>query len=109
MFYDKLKQLCEETKVSIYKLAVEMGYSRSAVERWKSGSVPGGNSIGKIADYFGVSVNCLLGENEGKTVAEKHEINNEDLKILIFGADYKASDEQLKEVLSFAEFVKTEI
>lgn len=44
------------------KAAQEIGLSNSIVTRWKkTGSTPNGVTMAKIANYFGVSVDSLLG------------------------------------------------
>ena len=43
-----------------------MGYQRSVVTRWKSGISPRQATLQKVADYFGVSISELVGEEEQK-------------------------------------------
>lgn len=61
MFFHRFKQLCDEKGISIYKAATEIGLNRAAANKWKAGSVPNGQSLNKLADYFGVSTDYLLG------------------------------------------------
>lgn len=61
MFFHRFKELCDERGISIYKAATEIGLNRAAANKWKSGSVPNGQSLNKLADYFGVSTDYLLG------------------------------------------------
>lgn len=62
MFFDIFSALCAEKGVSPYKACSEMGLNRSAVAKWKNGSTPNGVTISKMADYFGVSADSLLGD-----------------------------------------------
>lgn len=55
--------LCEERGESPNGVAAKLGFSNSACTKWKKGSVPGGDTLRKIADYFGVSVGYLLGRS----------------------------------------------
>lgn len=68
MFYDKYSRLCDEKGISKSKAAEQIGLSRTSVVKWKSGTIPSGATLNKIADYFGVSVDYLLG-NEQKEKA----------------------------------------
>lgn len=61
MFYDVFKELCEAKKISCKAAAMEMGFSNSTASKWKrTGAVPNGDTLNKVADYFGVSVSYLL-------------------------------------------------
>ena len=59
-FYDCLKKLCKEKKISLAALAKEVGLSNSATTYWKRGSIPKYETMKKIADYFGVTLEELL-------------------------------------------------
>lgn len=69
MFYDIFLQLCDEKGVKPTRVALDLGYSKNAATKWKTGSIPSGAALQKLADYFGVSVDYLLG-NEEKTSAD---------------------------------------
>ena len=64
MFYDKFKHLCELKGVSCNKAATEIGLSNATPTMWKKrGLTPKGETLTKVADYFGVSVGDLLGDS----------------------------------------------
>ena len=63
MFYDILKKLCKEKNVSPSRAATECGISRSTVTWWKQHKTsPNSEQISKLANYFGVSIDYLLGK-----------------------------------------------
>lgn len=65
MFYDLFKKLCDEKNVSVSKACIEMGLSRSIAAKWKNTKTnPSADVLPKIAKYFGVSVDYLLGAEE---------------------------------------------
>ena len=65
MFYDILKELCEKRNVSPSKAATECGISRSTVTWWKQHKTnPNSEQVSKLADYFGVSTDYLLGNEQ---------------------------------------------
>ena len=71
MFFDVYCKLCHEKGISPTGAALEMGISRGAVSAWKNGArIPNSAILTKIAAYFGVSVDYLLG-NEEKPAAPK--------------------------------------
>ena len=58
----KLKELRENRGMQQKELAVDLGYSQPTISDWESGrKVPSSKSTSKIADYFDVSVDYLLG------------------------------------------------
>ncbi len=66
MFYDIFIDLCNSKNVSPSRAALDMKLNKSTVTRWKNDPdlVPKGDTLQKIADYFGVSVDYLLtGQN----------------------------------------------
>lgn len=66
VFYDIYVDLCTQKGVSPSKAAEENGLSRTSVVKWKNGSVPSGATLQKLAQYFGVSLDCFLEESSKK-------------------------------------------
>ena len=65
MFYDLFCMLCKQKNVSPTRAALEIGLSKSTATKWKnSGATPNGETLAKIADYFGVSTDYLLSGSE---------------------------------------------
>jgi transcriptional regulator with XRE-family HTH domain len=81
MFWEIYSNLCASRKSSPNRVAKELSISSGAVTEWKKGRTPQSSTLQKIADYFGVSVDYLLGKEE-KPAAEGDELNEylEELK-----------------------------
>lgn len=63
MFYDLFLELCTSKGVTPSKACLDMGLSRSLAAKWKNTkATPSFEVIGKIADYFCVSADYLLGK-----------------------------------------------
>lgn len=60
MIFKRIAQLCKEKGVSVAKLERETGISNGTISRWGISS-PTVENLEKVADYFGVSVDSLLG------------------------------------------------
>lgn len=58
--YEKIKELAAQKNVSISRLEEELGFSNASLKRWKN-SNPGADKLAKVAKYFNVSVDYLLG------------------------------------------------
>lgn len=63
MFIDRFNQLCKETNTTRYKLSTLIGISNSTMYGWDKGQQPAADTIVKIADYFEVSADYLLGRS----------------------------------------------
>ncbi|TQR28362.1 XRE family transcriptional regulator [Lysinibacillus sphaericus] len=63
--FDRLKKLCEEQRISIVELEEKLDFGRNSLYGWKK-KVPNGANLEKVADYFDVSVDYLLGRTDKK-------------------------------------------
>ena len=83
VFFDRLKLLCDEKGVSVYKACTDIGLNRSAVNKWKTGGSPRGSVVAKFAEYFGVSTDYLLGNEKSAQAAggEDAELSEEDKRL----------------------------
>ena len=115
MFYDVFKRLCDEKGVSCNRAATEMGLINATSTKWKkTGATPSGDTLSKIAVYFDVSIDDLLGNEEkpapknrnGLSIKEQKDIAKkvdafmaslENEKDLMFDGD-PASDEALEDL-----------
>lgn len=65
MFRIRLKQLREDAKYSQYGFAETFGVAQSTVGNWESGTrEPNIETMEKLADFFNVTVDYLLGREE---------------------------------------------
>ena len=64
--YERLVELCKERGIKGGRMCTDLGISKSLMTDLKSGRKKGVNAetAHKIAEYFGVSVGYLLGEEE---------------------------------------------
>lgn len=61
ILYYRIKELCLKKGISISKLETELGFGNSSIKKWKSNSSPSIDKIIKIANYFDVTVDYLIG------------------------------------------------
>ena len=105
MFFNRFKALCEERNISTYRACTDIGLNRSAVAKWKDGGKPNGTTAAKLADYFGVTTDYLLGQAEQR-LANPKQVSDEDIKFALFGGDGEITDAMYEEVKRFAQFIK---
>ncbi|PKM72428.1 MAG: XRE family transcriptional regulator [Firmicutes bacterium HGW-Firmicutes-16] len=67
VFYDDYVRLCNNVNKAPSAIAEELGLSRASVNGWKHGKIPYDSTLSKIADYFGVSIDYLKGNEQEKT------------------------------------------
>lgn len=96
VFYHNYLSLCRQNDVSPTAAATQMGFSRSAVTRWSRGSTPHKYALHTIADYFDVSVDDLLSNEE--------EMEPSDIR-LIGRASQKMRPEDREHLLKYMRFM----
>jgi transcriptional regulator with XRE-family HTH domain len=61
IFSERLIKLMDKSGITQNDLADTISTSQSAISRWKAGSVPNGELVSRLAKFFGVSTEYLLG------------------------------------------------
>lgn len=92
---DRIKKLCTARKVTVAEVERKTGISNGQIRRWDTSS-PKTENVQKVADYFNVSVDYLLGRTDDlyiETIAAHHD-----------GDEW--TDEELEEIERFKEFVR---
>lgn len=100
--YTAIEILCKRRNVTITEMCRESGASRGSLTDLKKGRTEtlSSETMRKIADYFGVSIDELFGREKERVVTD------DDIKFALFGGDAGITDEMYQEVKAFAEFVK---
>ena len=82
MFSKILTRLINDNRISQSELANELGTHRQNVYQWVSGkTVPRNDMLSKIADYFEVSIDYLLGKgSEQLTAKAKTNLQSKNIK-----------------------------
>ena len=74
-FYDNYIKLCAAHDKSPTAVSKEIGLSNAAASGWKNGKKPSAVTKQKLADYFGVTVKELTGEDQKEKPSTVGEIN----------------------------------
>ncbi len=64
LFFPRYLRLLEENKISHYKFCKNASVNTSSLWLWKKGSLPKMETLIKIATYFGVSIDYLVGRSD---------------------------------------------
>lgn len=107
MFYDCFSRLCARKGVSTSRAAEDIHLSRSTVSKWKTGSVPSGATLQKIAKYFDVSADYLL---RGEQLASKTapHLTLDDFTYALCNETKELTPEQKQRLLELAREFKKE-
>lgn len=103
-FYENYVKLCNSVGKSPSAVAVELKLGKPSVTRWKNGAEPRDATLQKIADYFGVTVEYLKGEETKKDPGQKTEaeIDGELLEIWNTG-----DEDEHRALLEMARLIKS--
>ena len=108
---EKMKLLRKQRKITQEQLAIGIGVERSSIGKYETGTQPSTEIISRLADFFDVSVDYLLGrsDNPVKPVKDpKSKISDDDVKVALFGGDGEVTDEMWNDVKKFVSFVKSQ-
>lgn len=87
ILYQRIKELCEENKISIRKLEDDLGMGHAHIVKFNGSRSPNLTSLEKIAAYFNVSIDYLIGRTDIQNLPDNP--NND---VLSFQRAYARSD-----------------
>ncbi|EMF0307661.1 helix-turn-helix domain-containing protein [Enterococcus hirae] len=96
--YEIIKELAKEKGLSIRQLEMNFGYSNGYLGSWKR-QTPNSIELARLADYFDVSVDYLLGREERET--PKHVDLSEDDTVFSFDGK-EISKETMRKAIAIA-------
>ena len=105
-FYERLAKLCEQRGFKPQNKAFRdaVGVSSGTITGWKNGALPRTEILLRLADYFSVSQDYLLGIEEPQLSHDT--VSDNILMFALFGDDTEITESDLNDVKAFAEFVK---
>ena len=104
--YEIFAKLMAERGLTAYRVSMDTVVSQATLSDWKRGrSTPKLPKLQKLADYFGVSLEYLMGTDPNGRPAPTAPPSDADIKFALFG-DRDIDDEVLEEVKAFAKFAQ---
>ena len=104
--YEIFAKLMAERGLTAYRVSMDTGVSQATLSDWKRGrSTPKLPKLQKLADYFGVSLEYLMGADPHGRPEPMAPPSDADIKFALFG-DRDIDDEVLEEVKAFAKFAQ---
>lgn len=111
-FYDNYIKLCAAHDKSPTAVSKEIGLSNAAASGWKNGKKPSAVTKQKLADYFGVTVEELTGEEQKEKPNALDGIELEGLspaRRALLEALEGMDDENIMKIVRIAQAVKKEL
>lgn len=89
MFWNRFFYLCERYTIKPLNVVKALNIGAGSITNWKNGTIPNGETLSKIADYFNVSIDYLLGRDDSlgtleirQRVKEIAEVYNLPIKVI---------------------------
>lgn len=106
--FDIVKDLCKKRGITIASLEEKVGFGKNSIYSWKKNS-PSTDKLQKVADYFDVSTDFLLGRKHTpewattKEINDMHEYLESDVDVTYKGIPI--SEQSKQKVQEFMEFI----
>nr|WP_325301952.1 helix-turn-helix transcriptional regulator [uncultured Dysosmobacter sp.] len=97
---EKVKALCEARELTFAALERRLDFGNGTIRKWDN-ATPSGDKLAKVADFFNVSVDYLLGRDSDETKSMTTDDPDENFTILSRNAK-KLSPEKRKQLLDIA-------
>ena len=80
---ERINKLCDKWGISLKSLEKLLELGNGTIRRWDENS-PSVNKVKKVAEFFGVTVSYLIGEETEKAhPLDESELDNELIKLLV--------------------------
>ena len=89
---DVIKDLAMKKKISVAELERTLGFGNGSISKWNKQS-PSVDKLNKVADYFDVSVDYLLGRTNTRSKKDNSKVALDDNDIIMTWRGQPLSDE----------------
>ena len=110
-FYENYLALCEKVGKSPSRVALEIPLSKPTVTRWSNGGGITDATARKVANYFGVTVEELMGESKGEGIKKGPILRDGAVSSAaqeLLGFLDSASGEELADVIKYIRYLKSQ-
>lgn len=99
-FYERIKLLCEKKGITLTEMVKKLDMSTSMPTKWKNGLIPNGETLIKLSDFLGESIDYLLCRGENSNTEFTYAAHNE--------LAHDLSPEQIEQLKTYAEFLRNQ-
>lgn len=100
--FDRLKSLCDSQGISVNDLEEKLEIGKNSLYSWKK-NIPKGTNLIKVADYFHVSTDYLLGRTDDPNISvasEKRKLTVEEALASVMSSDGKPLTDNDRQILT---------
>ena len=102
---ERIKQLRKEKSLTMKQLGVAICVAESTISLYENGKrQPDNETLSKLADFFGVSVDYLLGREDSLSLDKQLE----GVDFALYGETRDLTDEEKEDILSYIKFKKSQ-
>lgn len=105
MFWERFVLECERKGIKPNPAAKEMGISSATLTKWSKNTMPRADSLNRVASYFGVTSDYLLGKTDERT-APAEEL--EGIDFALSGEIREMSENEKQDLLDYIRFKKSQ-
>lgn len=105
MIGERIKELRKSKKMSQSELGKFIGVSQTTVTAWENGRAePSSSYVAKLATFFNVSTDYLLGRNP-----KENDLKTADKNVRLIAAhiDDGTTPEEMNDILTYIDFIKS--
>ena len=107
MFSKRLKTLRQEKHLNQIELSKLILVGNKTISDYERGiSNPDFDTLQRIANFFNVSTDYLLGKTDDRNATAAAAPELEGVKLALYNQTEELTEEQLQDVLKFVEFIK---
>lgn len=104
---ERIKELRKEKSITMKRLGEIIGVSEGAVSQYENGKrQPDYDILKKIADYFNVSTDYLLGRTDNPQQNIDQQL--EGIEFALYGEIKELTEEEKQDILNFVKFTKSQ-
>lgn len=96
---ERVRELANKRRITIAELERTLKIANGTIGKWDKQN-PSIEPLTKIADYFGVSTDYLLGREQ------KEDDDDPNLSLLAAHIDDDATEEDIQEIMNFIDYIK---
>ena len=108
MFFTNFEKLCQSKGKSTTAVGKELGISKTTISYWRNtkGTTPKQEVLIRIAEYFNVSTDFLLGINEKRPLGNNAEEPKDDRLNILYELTKELNDNEILALKSFVAGLK---
>lgn len=104
---ERIKELRKEKSITMKRLGEIIGVSEGAVSQYENGKrQPDYDILKKIADFFDVSTDYLLGRTDNPQQNIDQQL--EGIEFALYGEIKELTDDEKQDILNFVKFTKSQ-